>query len=277
MAAWDYGYSVGDEGGSFTSLAQFAHGVRVLNEGGAVRRGTNPIVPYVDGEFSEAFKFLDARTLLLDVNLRYTNAAGAVTHTDGEAGHAYENLSELKRLLGWGGRNRRVLRRTAPHQGAVETRIECIGGVEPSDARYKFTFGLRQIDGIWQAQTPSTNQEASVSVFPHAFTIDTGGDYEIGDLKITLTCVSAGSNPSVTLDGKNETITVPGSFSASDVIVVKPGRDPIFTLNGSRYAGITGNRAWWIRLPYGATSEAMTLDADSGTWTLDLEWRDKWL
>jgi len=272
-----YSYQVGDEGGTFTDVADYASVVRILSEGMAVRRGDNTVVPYQDGEYSEPFKFLGARTMMFDVQLRYTDASGAITHADGAAGHAYENLSELKRLLGWGGRSRRMLRRTAPHQGAVETRIECVSGVEAIDARYRFTFFLRAIDGVWRAQTLSTDTQASKSVFPHAFTIATGGDYEITDPKFTFTCVADGVAPSVEQTAVSEKISVAGAFVASDVIVVDLSRDRAVTLNGARYGSVSPNRAWWMRLLPATAALGLSLDADSGTWTLATEYRDKWL
>jgi hypothetical protein len=274
-----YNYQVGDEGGAFTNLLDHATVVRILSEGMPGRRGSNPIIPYRDGAYSEPFKFLGAGTILLDVVLRYTNAAGVITHADGAAGHAYENLSALKDLLGWGGRSRRMLRRDVPHQGAVETRIECVAGVESIEQRYRFTFALRMIDGVWRDQALTSDTQASIAfaAMPFAYTIATGGDYEITDPKITLTCVADGAAPSIEQTAVNEKISVAGSFTAADVIVIDLDRDRAITLNGTRYALVTPDRAWWMRLLPDTAALGMELDASSGTWTVLLEYRDKWL
>jgi hypothetical protein len=277
MAGWDYQYSVGDLGGSFTSLSQYAT-VRTLSEGMGSRRGSNPVIPYRDGEFSDPFKFLDAHTVLLDMNIHYHNGSGIVDHPNGAAGHAHENASAIKNLLGYGSRNRRVLRRVDPNAGNVEALIESLSPMENQEARYKFVAILRLVEGSWRDQAATTDTQSSISAFPHAFTdIDTLGNAEIGDAKFTLTCVSAGTNPSISNDVTGETIFIPGSFSASDEIIIDLATPRSFTLNGSRYAPVNANRGWWIRLPYDTTGVPMTLDADSGTWTLVTEWRNRWL
>lgn len=275
--AFDYAYQIGDEGGTFVDLADYATVVRILNEGMPGRRGSNPTVPYVDGAWSEPFKFLDSRQLLLEVTLRYTDAAGSVTDPNGAAGHAYENLQALKKHLGWGGRNRRMLRRNDPHAGAVETAVEMLEGVEPTDRRYRFVFFLTMLDGVWRAQSASTHQEASVSSFPHAFTINTGGDYPIADPVLTFECVADGASPSLEQDVTGELITVNGSFTAGDTIVVDLGNPRSFTLEGARYPNVSMNRGWGMRLQPDESALGMTLDATSGTWTLDIDWRNKWL
>lgn len=275
--AFDYAYQVGDDGGSFTDLSDYAKVVRLFTEGFAGRRGVNVPIPYRDGEFSAPQKFLMTRNLLLETHLRYTDPSGAVTHGNGAEGHAYENLAALKELLGAGSENLRMLRRNDPHAGAVETAIECLIGTEAMDRRYVFTWILRQLDGLWREQTLTTDTEASISSFPHSYTIETGGNHPIGDAKYTFTCVANGSAPSIELDVAGDKISVAGAFVSSDVIVVDLARDRVVTKNGTRYASVSPNRGWWMRLPHDTATLGMILDADSGTWTMDIEWRSKWL
>ncbi len=276
--AFDYTYQAGDDGGSFTDLLDHAKVVRLLTEGFAGRRGTNVQIPYRDGEYSAPQKFLMSRNLLLETQLRYTNAAGAITHGNGAAGHAYENLAALKELLGSGSENLRMLRRNDPDGGAVETAIECLFNVEAIDRRFVFTWILRQLDGLWREQALTSDTEAGI-VFgaPHAYTIATGGNHPIGDAKFTFTCVADGSAPSIELDVAGDKISVAGAFVAADVIVVDLARDRVITKNGTRYASVSPNRGWWMHLPHDTAALGVTLDADSGTWTMLIEWRNKWL
>ncbi len=275
--AFFYNYQAGDDGGTFTALSDYAKVVRLLTEGFSGRRGLNVPIPYRPGEYSEPRKFLMARNLLLETQLRYTDKDGVVIHSNGEAGHAYENLAALKELLGAGSNNLRMLRRNDPNAGAVETAIECLATVDATDRRYVFTWILRQLDGLWREQALTSDEEASIAAFPHAYTIATGGNHPIGDAKYTFTCVADGSAPSIELNVAGDKISVAGAFVAADVIVVDLARVRVITKNGTRYASVSPNRGWWMRLPHDTAALAMNLDADSGTWTMKIEWRNKWL
>lgn len=274
---WDYAYQIGDEGGSFTDIIDYCRTVRLLTEGFSGRRGRNPTIPYRDGEYSFPQKFLNAKPMLLETHLAYTDAAGAITHTNGSEGHVYENLYALKSLLGAGSNNRRYLRREDPHAGSIETLVECLPTIEALDRRYIMTWILRQLDGMWREQALQSDTEASIAAFPHAYTIATGGNYAIADAKITFTCVADGNAPSLALDVAGDTISVAGAFTAADVIVVDLARDRVITLNGDRYGAVSPNRAWYFRMPEDTAALGLTLDADSGTWTVLIEWRNKWL
>jgi len=274
--SWDYGYQVGPEGGSFTNLSTYCTDVRIPSEFDSPKRGSNVDIPYLDGEFSVGDKYRSAGTYILDCFLAYTNSSGLVTHIDGAAGHVYENLQALKRLIG--GRGQHVMvRRNVPHIGLVEGLSENLGGVKAAGPRMRYAFPMRLLDGVWREQAAQTDGVASISSFPSAFTIDTGGDYPIGDATITFTCVAAGDSPSLECTDTGDKISVTGSFATSDVIVVKLGRNPQYTLNGTRYAPISSNRAYWMRLPEATTGLGMSLDATSGTWSVDIDWRNKWL
>ena len=279
MAWTGFTYQIGLEGGSFTDLDDYCDNVRIASESDAPKRGGNVEIPYADGEFTDPFKFRRPGTIMLDCMVSYTNDLGTVTHADGAAGHVFENLSALKALFAGDGLSRVVLRRTAPDQGTMEARVEFMGGVRASGPRMRYIFPLRMIDGYWREQTLSTDTESSISSFPHAYTIATGGNYPIGDPKITFTCVTDGVSPSLTQTVLAETIQATGSFVAADEIIIDLGRDRAFTKNGTRYGLISGNRAWWMRLTPAQALLGMTLGdgTTTGTWTCKIEWRNKWL
>lgn len=275
--AWNYLYQAAPEGSAFESLDDYCTSIRIVGEGMSGKKGSNPTIPYRDGEFSFPQKFFGAGIIALDVVIRYTDPLGFVVHDNGQAGHVHENLAALKSLLGWGRDELVMLRRTDPHAGLVETRVECLTPIQASGPRIRYVFPLRMVDGSWREQTLQTSTVSSISSFPHNYTIDTGGNFMVGDPKITFTCVADGNAPSLELDDAGDKISVSGAFVSSDVIIVDLGRTRAITLNGSRYGSVSPNRAWWMRLPPDNATLDLNLDADSGTWTCKIEWRNRWL
>lgn len=274
--AWSaYSYQAGPVGGSFTDLLDYCTHVGIV-EMDSPKRGSNPSVPYRDGEFTFPAKFRAAGTIMLDCIISGTNSSGGITHEDGEEGHFYENKANLLRLLG-GNDAIFALRRSTPHMGDMEAICEYMGGVQPSGPQFRYAFILRLLDGLWREQTLQSDEEASISSFPHAYTIATGGNYKVGDAKLTFTCVADGNAPSFELDEAGDKISIAGAFVASDVIIVDLARDRVITKNGARYASVSPNRAWWLRLPPDDATLDVILDADSGTWTMKVEWRNRWL
>ncbi len=271
-----YAYQAGPVGGPYVDLLDYCENVRVSSEMDAPKRGSNPSIPYRDGLFSFPQKFRSAGTMMLDCIVSYTDDNGADTHGDGRAGQVHENLQSLKRLLG-GNDELVVIRRTAPHMGAVEAICENMGGIVAAGPRMRFVFPMQMLDGTWREQSLTSDTEASIAAFPHAYTIATGGDYPIGDAKYTFTCVADGNAPSIELDVAGDKISVAGAFVASDVIVVDLARDRAITLNGARYGSVSPNRGYWMRLPPDTAALGVTLDADSGTWTMLIEYRNRWL
>jgi hypothetical protein len=272
----EFAYQAGPVGGAFTDLLDYCDDVRIPSEMDAPKRGFNPSIPYRDGLFSFPQKYRSTGTFMLDCMVSYTSAAGTVTHADGSAGHVFENLQLLKRLIG-GNDGLVVIRRTTPHMGAVEAVCENFGGVTAAGPRMRYVFPMQMLDGTWREQALQTDTESSISSFPHAYTIATGGDYPIGDAKFTFTCVADGNAPTIALAGNGDKISVAGAFVAADVIVVDLARDRSITLNGARYGSVSPNRAYWMRLPPDDATLDVTLDADSGTWTMLIEWRNRWL
>lgn len=276
MVWTSYAYQAGPIAGPFTNLLDYCDNVRIPSETDAPKRGGNLDIPYRDGEYSQPVKYRRAGSILLDCMVSYTNPAGLVTHADGQPGHVFENLQSLKSLLG--GNNQLVsIRRTAPHLGAVETVCEYMGGIRAAGPRMRYVFPMRMVDGVWREQTLQSNTQTGIAIFPHAYTITTGGDFDIGDAKITLTCIANGAAPSLEIPATGDKISVAGSFLAGDIIIIDLGRTRALTLNGSTYTSVSPNKAWWMRLPSSTALLGLTLDATSGTWTCLVEWRNKWL
>ncbi len=277
MAEWNYTYQAADEGGSFENLSDYCTSVRIVGEGMSGKRGQNPTIPYRDGEFSYPVKFFAGGIISLDVVLRYTNASGATTHANGAAGHIHQNLASLKNLLGWGRDKLVVLRRNDPDAGLVETRVECLSPIQASGPRMRYIFPLRMVDGVWREQALQSDTQAAIAAFPFAYNIITGGNFRIGDPKITFTCDVAGNAPTLELDVAGDKISIAGAFVANDVIIVDLDRTRTITLNGSRYGSVSPNRAWWMHLPPSTPALGLILGADSGTWTVQVDWHNKWI
>ena len=273
---WTYAYQAGPEAGPFVNLLDYCDNVRIPSEGDAPKRGSNFDVPYRDGEYSQTVKYRRAGSFLLDCMVSYTDSLNLITHVDGAPGHVYENLQALKALLGGNGQPL-FIRRIAPHMGAVEAVCEYMGGIRASGPRMRYVFPMRMLDAAWREQALQTDTQPSIAAFPFAYNIATGGNFDIGDARITFTCVADGAAPSIEIPATGDKITVAGSFVAADVIVVELGRTRIFTLNGSTYTSISSNKAWWMRLPSSTAVLGMSLDATSGTWTVQIDWRNKWL
>lgn len=276
MVWTSFGYQAGPVGGAFVNLLDYCDNVRIPSEMDSPKRGNNPSIPYRDGEFTFPAKFRQAGTFMLDCMVSYTDSIGNITHVDGEAGHVIQNLQSLKRLLG-GNDNLVAVRRSMPHIGAVEAVCEYMGGIQAAGPRMRYVFPMKLLDGTWREQALKSDTQASIAVFPHAYTIATGGDHKIGDLKITFTCVADGSAPSLKLSVDGDKISVAGAFVATDVIIVDLSRERAITLNGSRYGSVSPNKAWWMRLPPDEAALGMTLDANSGTWTVQIEWQNRWV
>ena len=275
MATWVYDYEAGPTGGPFTNLLDFCDEVLTISEGDAPKRGGNINIPYRDGEYSDPLKFRQGKIVLLDCMVSYTDLNGLVTHTDGAAGEVYQNLQSLKKLLGGDGAEV-ILRVDKPHMGALEAPVEYFGGIEAAGPRMRWIFPMRLLEGAWREQVASTDTEAAITSFPHAYTILTGGDTDIGDATFTLTCNTAGSNPKLTIDTPGDELLASGSFSASDILIAN-FRTSTFTLNGLSTAVFRRNRAWYMRLPNDQAALGLTFDADSGDWDVDIDWNNRWL
>ena len=275
MAIWVYDYEAGPDGGPFVNLLDYCDEVLSPSEGDAPKRGSNINIPYRDGEYSDPLKFRQGKLVMLDCFVSYSDPAGDVIHGDGAAGHVYENLQSLKKLLGGDGAEV-ILRTDKPHLGALEAPVEYLGGIAAAGPRMRWVFPMRLLEGAWREQVASTDTEATITVFPHAYTILTGGDTDIGDATITITCNSAGDNPKLTIDATGDELLASGSFSGTDVLVANL-RTSTFTLNGASTAVFRRNRAWYMRLPNDQAALGLTFDADSGDWDVDIDWNNRWL
>ena len=146
-----YDYKAGPFGGTLLPLLNYCVSVRVLDEGGPGKRGSDVNVQYLHGDHGVLHKFSTPRLIALEGILRYTSSAGTITHTDGAEGHVFENLSEMKRLLR-GQRSLATLERVAPDMGTVRIDVQC-GEVIPTQNRFTFLFPLIAARPFWRSTT----------------------------------------------------------------------------------------------------------------------------
>jgi hypothetical protein len=118
-----YNYQAGPKGGSLTALSNYCTAVRVIDEGSPGFRGGNVPIQYLHGAREVPHKFTDEGLVGLEVHLRYTSSAGTITHADGAAGHVYDNLENVKRLL-YGDMEMVTLQREAPDYGTVQIDVQ---------------------------------------------------------------------------------------------------------------------------------------------------------
>lgn len=261
MATWDYDYRAGPKDGTLTTLDTYCNRVRIIDEGMGAKRGSNIVVPYLEGTRPVTHKYLSESTLLLEVIPRYTNASGAVTHTDGAAGHVYENLSNVKRLLsGEGGLA--TLQRTAPDHGTVQIDVEVLTPVRISSTHFIFLFSLNCPTPFWRS-TSQNSQNPSSPITPD-------GDGSIDDMWVELV---GGTNASLTHTPSGATLTVDGTNPSGGVrILVGEGRAVRISGGADATDLITANRSYWMYMN-GGVSNSFTV---GGGTTATVKWYDHW-
>jgi len=258
---WTYNYLAGPKGGTLLALSDYCISVRVLTEGGPGKRGPNVGVQYLHGAHPVPHKFATERLVPLEVALRYTNSAGAVTHADGAAGHVFENLSEVKRLLR-GQRGLATLRRTAPDMGTVELDVECAVDPQPSQGRHVYVFMLTAARPFWRSTTLQSATASPIAV---------GGDAPVDDAEIVFPATAV--NPLFTHTPSGATVQVTGTIPTGGVRVFTETGQVKKESDSSDYSEFAVyNKPYILELDPGV-SNAFTY---SGGGTMTIYWRDKW-
>ncbi|RKZ12615.1 hypothetical protein DRQ53_14555, partial [bacterium] len=244
--AWDWAYKAGPAG-SLETLSNYCLSVRVLAEFSTGKRGSNPVVEYRHGEYSSPRKYVRASNLVLETVVRYTNAAGAVTHGDGASGHVMENLGHLKRLFGGNMGELTRLQRTAPDHGIVYRDIELLGEATPSQARHIFTWPLHAPHPFWIGAADTANTGATLTV---------AGDAPIGDAVITLT---SGTDGGIIHTASGASVTISGAMPAGGVEIDVGAGTCVKVTGGADWSNyLVVNKPWWFELDPGANAVTNT-------------------
>lgn len=247
--AWSYAWTVNG-----TNLSNYCSAVVLEDEGGGGRDGINLRIPNKDGERSDTEQTFAGKTLPLRTILRYTGSAGTVTHSDGAAGHVYENLVNLKKLFAAG---LVTLGRTAPHIGAQTARCKLLTEPIVGEYRHIYIWPLRMRDGSWRSGSAST-------ATGNPPTITVGGDRRVDDPVVTFS--GAGS---VTITDADGVVSVLTALAGSFPLVVDCGTQRV-TQGGSPAPGrITATQPWWLRMDVGSVNIATTV-------SVTVDWYNRW-
>ena len=213
-------------------------------------------VPHRDGVTLDSQAPYGPRTIVLKTVLRYTNSSGTVTHTDGAAGHVYENLSLIRKEFNKGS-GLVTFTRTVPHQGNVRALVKLLDAPVPDrGARHVVRWIMTCPSGSWQDAAQTSEATSSVT---------TGGNTRIHDPIIVF--ASATTITHTHADGVVETITA--AAGPTYPVTVDVGAGTILDNGSVDVRGdVTFSHPWWLRLdPDGAQTF-------SGTATI--KYRNRW-
>lgn len=254
--SWTFDYEA-----TTTDLLDYCTAVLITDEAGGGKRGSNLTVGFLDGERWEAKNYAPLDIVLKTV-LRYTNSSGAVTHTDGAAGHVYENLHNLKLLFGQPGL--KYLTRDAPDYGAVRAEFEMIAAPIQGEQRHVYYWPLRIPSGSWQSETQSS---AGPGAPP---TVNTLGNRRIHDPQIVF--AAAGTFTYTNAAGKVYSITA-AAGPTYPVTLAHSNGEWTATDNGAADAApyLTVTQPDVLVLDPNTNSLSMT-----STSNVTISWRDRW-
>ncbi len=249
--SWDFQYAIGG-----TDMADLCDSFRIVGETAPGKRGRGFALPGIEGERSYPDKLSQPGSFVVNALIRYTNASGAVTHVDGAAGHAYENLAELKRLfLGTNGFV--TLTRTVPDYGDQQLEFEVLDSIRPIGPLHHFSVLCQAPSGFWESAGSLSSYSSGTG------NIDVGGNAPVHDAIVTVT----GASGKIELDATGDYVEISG---ASGTTVIDCG-DRTVTNGGSDaddLLSVGGNR--WFRM-FGGQLNAVTV-----TGTVQVQWRNKW-
>ena len=238
--------------GSLT-LSNVATDVIVEDEYGGAYVDGGAHIPHKDGVRLDPQAPYSARTITLKTILRYTAAGGTVTHTDGAAGHVYENLHLIQKELAPSGLV--TFARTVPHIGAVRALVRLLDAPQANPA-HVVRWILTCPSGSWQDAAQTSEATTGVT---------TGGNRRIHDPLIVF--ASATTITHTATDGTVSSITA--AAGPTYPVTVDVGAGTILD-NGSVdvRGSVTFTQPWWLRLdPDGAQSF-------TGTGTI--KYRNRW-
>lgn len=250
-------YQAGPDVAGLVDILDYATFVRVVSEDHPGFRGSNIAVAGRHGAVRTSNKRKRSLIIPLEVGVRYTDSTGTVTSSPAE--HALENHFTLKNLLG--GAGPALLRRDAPHLGIVETTVEMLTSVGPSQTRSTYLYLLEACDpSTWRATSSSTASAGPIVV---------GGNFAPSGVIVKF---FNGTNVSLTVDSNGTSVGFEGTVpAAGHQIDVDAGTATAISGGADVSATMTAGDNRWFELLSG--SNAVTY-AGGGTWSVD--WYDQW-
>lgn len=257
MVGWDdsqYNYRAGG-----VSLLNYADRIRVMIEAMPARRGQNFTIPGLEGELSFPHKLREALNVAIEVTLKYSDENGDVTHTDGTAGHVFENLAQVKRLFA--SSSPVLMQRNLPHQGEVVLEFEVLSEPVLGSTHFQYVFLCHAPGVYWRGAT-------ELSYSSGTGTINVGGNAPVHDAILTFT----GDGSIMTNDGLSGVEIV----DSTGAVIVDCGARTV-TQGGSPAPGLIRpltNR--WLYLPSHPTDPVNPV-AVTVVGTVEVDWFPKWL
>lgn len=232
----DYAYAAGWKGEALTPLLDICERIRVLAEVSGGKSGSNVQTSYTHGEKAIPNKYSNGLIIELECTARFTDSAGLVTHVDGESGHVYENVAQLKEIF-YGGFDLVTLQRTLPHIGTVDIDVENMTPESITSLQWQFLFHLYAPKPFWQGPT-TVVAGAAVAI---------GGNAPVDDAIVTLgtgTTTHTESGAIITNTGAScdiDMATGKAMIGATDVSDQVSFSDPAYlVLLGGRTNNFTG-------------------------------------
>ncbi len=260
MSSWTFTYKAGPPGGALTTLTTYCYDTRIVAESTLGYRGRNPVLAYRHGESSTPRKFHPAANVLLETWLRYTDSAGAVTHTDGRPGHVYQNYGSVQKLL-TGAQNALIrLERTAPDQGTVYMDVELVAEGRPTQAQHIIGWPLRAPHPFWIGA-------ASAQQSPN--TVTNGGTAPVMDAVVAVT--GTANTPRLTHSATGDYIEIAGALPAGGVSVDVGAQTCTKITGGADYSDnlVVNAPGVWMEFDPGANTVAVTQTSGTPTFTVD--------
>lgn len=169
----------------------------------------------------------------------------------------------------------KTMTREDPALGEVQSSIltvEEVGQGENVTSRFIWPYSTWQLRGYWEEANEQTETDTGLTASGTIGPFTVGGNVR-AEPKFTITCTADGSSPAIEHVPTGAKLTIVGSYVNTDVIVVDVAND-LVTLNGTPAKNILRiTRGYLMELDPGSVSLAFT--SDSGTWTVDTEWRDR--
>ena len=255
---WDY--EAGSPEGQLYDLLDYCLHVRIISETATGKRGTNSVVGYRHGEYSSPRKYLRAANVSLETAIRYTNAAGTVTHPDGAAGHVMENFGHLKRIFRGRMGELTRLQRTSPDHGTVYRDFELLGDANPSQAQHIFTWPLHCPNPFWHGAADVNNAAPTLIV---------GGDAPAGNITLEF---SSGTDTKIAHSTTGDYVQILGAIPSGGVFVnIEDGTCKRISGGADWSNNLVVNRPWWFELEPGTNTVVLT----GGT--VLTSWSEQWL
>jgi len=163
------------------------------------------------------------------------------------------------------------------HDVAADLQCEVIAVDETTQGsgsgRFVWPYSMWNLRGYWEEASAQTETDVGLGASGTIGPFTVGGDVRT-EPKLTITCTADGATPAVEHVATGAKLTVVGSYVNTDVIVIDVANDSV-TLNGVAAKNILRiTRGYLMELDPAAVSLAFT--SDSGTWTVDTEWRDRY-